>query len=150
MSNDMNSELIAELKSIRSRSIDISSFREWVAVKYKDLQPLMSPGLLMKLKRGNERQVLAAIASLLPSCPNCRDIFEQGSFLTRGEYAACISQVTKAVQNRALTQIGRPTWFHPDGKHFGADAYYTCNICDAIWTLVMPEREDNGLWERIV
>lgn len=87
--------------------------------------------------------------SLLPSCSNCRDICKEGIFLTRQEHAACVSNVSQAVSNGTLKPIPRPEWFRPSDKHFGADGYFKCNTCDAVWTLVTPEREDNGLWERI-
>lgn len=149
MNNNLKFELVSELKSFRSGAIDASSFREWIVVNYKDLEPLISPGLLIKLKRGSEPQMRATVASLLPSCPNCRDICEEGSFLTREEYVTCTSKVTEAVRTGSLAPVGRPSWFNPEDKHFGADGYYKCNICEAMWTLVNPEREDNGLWERV-
>lgn len=146
----MNSRFIVELKKFQSRATDLSTFQKWISDNYQGLGAFASPGLLIKLKRGGERKVMEAVMALLPSCSNCRDICEGGPFLTRKEYADCASCVAQATQNGMLTKVGRPAWFQPDGEHFGADGYYKCNICSAVWTLVLPEREDNGLWERIV
>jgi hypothetical protein len=145
----IDSKFIVELKRFRRREIDIFSFRKWMIDNYKNLQPVTPSGLLIKLKRGTELQAMTAIASILSSCQNCRDFCQKGIFLTRTEYAACASKVLEATKTGVLKQVARPAWFYSDDKHFGADAYYTCEICDSLWTLVTPEREDNGLWARI-
>lgn len=149
MKNDINSRFIVEMKRLQSGAADLSAFQTWISNNYQDLRELTSPGLLIKLKRGGEQQTMKAVMALLPSCSNCRGICEGGNFLTRQEHTACASRVAQAAQNGTLKQVPRPDWFQPDDKHFGPDGYYKCNICDAVWTLVLPEREDNGLWERI-
>jgi hypothetical protein len=149
MNENIDSALIAELKRLRSGAIDLPSFQRWLSEDQQKLGQSVSSGILLKLKRGDERQAMKAAETLLPTCVKCRDICKHGGFLTRQEYALCASQVARAVENSTLTAIARPRWFYSDDKHYGADGYFKCNTCDAFWTLVAPEREDNGLWERI-
>lgn len=149
MKSNMKLKFIAELKRFQNRTIDLASFQKWISDNFDDLEGLSSPGLLMRLKRGGEQQAMRAVVSILPSCSACSDICKVGAFIIRQEHSTCLSQIAQAVQKGTLVQIARPDWFKTDDKHFGPDGYYKCNICDAVWTLVLPEREDNGLWERI-
>ena len=100
--------------------------------------------------RVGDAQTMKSVVALSLSCSNCRDICERGAFSTRQEFTACASRVAHAAQNGTLISVPRPDWFRPDNKHFAPDGYYRCNSCDTVWTLVLPGREDNGLWGTIV
>jgi hypothetical protein len=86
---------------------------------------------------------------LLPACIECQNLCQEGTFWSRHEQGKCPAQIVNSVQKGYLRKISRPEWVHSGGTHFGADAYFECTICSAIWTMVEPEREDNGLWERL-
>jgi hypothetical protein len=149
MKNISDPELIVELKNFQSGITDLINFQIWIGTKYDHLRSLIPPGILLKLRRGTEEQVMKAIASLLPPCAVCGEICSEGNFLTRQNYLECMPRIEQSIRNGLLVQIPRPRWFHAGDKHFGADGYFKCTACNAIWTFVMPEREDNGLWERL-
>ena len=149
MNYKSDKELLFELCRFRSEVSDLTVFQNWIASNYIRLQPKVSPGYLLKLRRGDKQQVMKIVTGLVPSCVNCRDICPEGAFLTREAFSQCAASVAQRTRSGALTPIGPPPWFKPDDKHFGADSYFRCATCGAVWTLVLPEREDNGLWERL-
>ena len=65
------------------------------------------------------------------------------------EQLAYSSRVDVALSSGELVRIKRPQWLQHGGTQLGADAYFECKFCGAIWTLVEPERQDNGMWQRI-
>lgn len=148
MSTDTSEQLLIELKRLRDEARNLEKFRSWVFANTESLNLTIPPGYLLKLKRGEMQHVMRVSAALIPSCIDCRDLCEGGVLLTRQQSALCTSTVSKAMQLGFITPSHRPPWFAPRDIHFGADAYFKCRTCGALYTLVAPEGEDNGLWER--
>lgn len=133
----------------RSNPIDLNSFHNWIKASHAELLTHLSPGILLKLTRGDTAKVLITISKILPACSNCADICKEGAFANRSEHVSCASRVDLAILDGYLERIKKPSWVGQDNFQLGADAYYKCSSCGSIWTLVEPERQDNGLWERL-
>lgn len=148
MNTDISEQLLIELKKLRDDTGELEKFRNWMRANAESLNLTISPGCLLRLKRGEMQHVMRVSAALIPSCIYCRDLCDKGVFLTRQQNALCTSTVSKAMQSGYVTPTRCPPWFAPPDIHFGADAYFKCRTCGALYTLVAPEGEDNGLWER--
>lgn len=149
MAQISDSEFIDKLREFQRGSVDLLSFQQWIELHYDQLTPLVAPGALLKLRRGDKQKALKAVGQLLPSCPDCAQLCEGRVFSSREEHGVCAARVEDSLRAGTLKRIQRPDWFHPSELHFGADGYFECTMCGTIWTLVEPEREDNGLWERL-
>lgn len=145
----LDSDLHEEFAKFRQGNIDHGIFQQWVENNYDRLARHISVGNLLKLRRGDIRKAMASIATLLPSCGKCGNIYQAGPFTTRQDHATCASKVDLAMKNGELIRIPQPIWSPIDNSQLGADAYFECTGCGSIWTLVEPERQDNGTWERL-
>lgn len=109
----------------------------------------ISAGNFLKLRRGDTQKVMASIAVVLPACVKCGNICPAGPFITRQDHATCATNVDAAVKNGDLCRIPQPNWASIDNSQLGADAYFRCTGCGSVWTLVEPERQENGTSERL-
>lgn len=144
----LSSEMQEELRKFRQGEVDLASFRQWVEVNQDKLSTRTSPGILLKLRRGNTQKVMAAIADILPSCAQCGQIGVLGDFSSRPEHAKVGKAVEAALYAGILKRIPRPLWVGESFLRLGADAYFCCVHCGSIWCLVEPEQHDNGFWRR--
>jgi hypothetical protein len=142
-------QLAERLRALRAEPRELASFQVWVKANRSVLSTEMSPGNLLKLSHGNMAKVMEALVNLLPDCTRCGRICQPGPFASRIEHAECASLVDSAVNDEVLLRVKRPGWVLLDQRQLGADAYFECRNCGALWTLVEPERQDNGLWERL-
>jgi hypothetical protein len=137
------------LLDVRGDAASVEDFRSWFALNQSKYEHDLPAGLMLKLKRGDAEQVMAAIARLLPACDSCQGIFPEGPFNSRQDHSSCSSMVNLAVSNGVFIRKPMPIWIKPDASHRGADAYFSCARCGALWTMVDPEREDRGFWARL-
>lgn len=149
MKSLLDIDLHEEFVNFRQGVIDLGIFQQWVEKNHDRLATHISAGTLLKLRRGDIRKVMASIAMLLPSCVKCGNICQAGPFTTRQDHATCASNVDVAMKNGVLSRIPQPNWSPIDSSQLGADAYFKCTSCGSVWTLVEPERQDNGTWERL-
>lgn len=140
---------VANLRKFRRGDIDLPSFQDWIARQSTNLSLMVPTGVLLKLRRGDKEKAMRAVARLLPACAYCGQMPAVGVFTSREQHSTYASWVTQAVRNGTFKPIPRPDWLHSTQQHFGADGYFQCTNCGSLWTLVEPEREDNGLWERL-
>jgi len=144
---DALSQKIGEL---RASNITVDDFHQWVVASSATLSKVVSQGVLLKFKRGDMSKIMAASKVVLPPCSKCSSLFKEGEFSDRAEHASCARIVDQAMATGLLNRVGRPNWFKPNSNQLGADAYFECSSCGALWTLVEPERQYHGLWERVV
>jgi hypothetical protein len=149
MAHLLDPEIIGKLKEFQKGELDLQSFQKWISVHSDQLRLFLAPDVLLCLKRGDKQKAMKAVVMVLPACSACAHIGDIGVFSSRQEHSACIARVKESVLRGVLKGIPRPKWFHASGHNLGADGYFECENCSAIWTLVEPEREDNGLWERL-
>jgi hypothetical protein len=149
MKSLLDSDFQEEFVKFRQGAISLGVFQQWVERNYERLATQVSAGILLKLRRGNAQKVMASIAVLVPDCAKCGHICPRGPFTTRQEHAGCASKVEIAVKNGDLSRIPPPNWRPIDNSQLGADAYFECTACGSVWTLVEPERQDNGMWDRL-
>lgn len=138
-----------KLLDFRGGLVDLGSLHKWADENQEKLRTHMSPGLLLKLRKGNATQVMGIVASIVPACQVCSGINPVGVFSSRQDHARCAQHVDAAMTSGALKRIRIPSWFQAAHSQLGADAYFECTCCGSIWTLVEPERQDHGLWERL-
>jgi hypothetical protein len=134
---------------LRSNLIDEGEFKDWVSSVSKDLSTEVSRGAMLKLKRGGKSEILEVSTLLFSACDQCLNLFPQGEFASRLEHSDCVKKVDAAISQGLLTRVDQPDWFKPSTNQIGSDAYYRCTSCGALWSLVEPERQYHGLWERI-
>ncbi|UTM58454.1 hypothetical protein L4174_006340 [Photobacterium sp. CCB-ST2H9] len=138
-----------KIKSLRAGLISVEEFQTWINSASADELKLVPQGILLRLKRGGMDKVMLASVNILPDCVNCHGIYRQGVFESRNEHASCSKYVDQAVQGNVLVSIQKPKWYKPKAGQLGPESYYSCTSCGSIWNLVEPERQCNGLWERI-
>jgi hypothetical protein len=149
MAHSLDPRIIEKLRDFQKGQVDLQSFQQWISVHSDQLRLGLAPGVLLNLKRGDKQKAMKAAAMALPACSDCGHLCDSGVFSSRQEHSACAAQVKESVRKGTLKGIPRPNWFRASPHNLGADGYFECGNCSAIWTLVEPEREDNGLWERI-
>jgi hypothetical protein len=149
MKSLLDSDLHDEFVNFRQGVIGLDIFQQWVEKNHDRLATHISAGNLLKLRRGDIHKVMASIAKVLPSCIKCGNICQAGPFTTRHDHATCASNVEMALKNGEISRIPLPSWAPIDNSQLGADAYFKCMGCGSVWTLVEPERQDNGTWERL-
>lgn len=145
----LSSLLECKLREIREDPNKFGPFQVWMQSNEDALAGLISQGDLLRLKRGDLPRVMNALTRLLPSCSACGKLWPRGAFSSRADHQACAQRVDMALADGVLRRTDRPAWVLSDVSQFGSDAYYGCVNCGAHWILVEPEREDNGLWDRI-
>jgi hypothetical protein len=145
LDNDIHEELV----NFRQGAINLGVFQHWVEKNHDRLAAQIPAGILLKLRRGDVRKIMASIAKLIPTCARCGQICQVGPFTTRQAHAKCASNVDAAVKNAVLSRIAQPNWVPIGNSQFGAAGYFKCTGCGSVWTLVEPERQDNGTWERL-
>lgn len=144
----LSDEMQEELRKFRQGEVDLASFQQWVEANQEKLSARMSPGILLKLRRGSTQKVMAAIADTLPSCAQCGQIGVPRDFSSRSEHTKVAKEVDVALYSGTLKRIPRPLWVGEGFLRLGADAYFRCVHCGSIWVLVEPEQHDNGFWRR--
>lgn len=147
--NNLSNDFEAALREVRSNPGMKDEFQKWVRAHNESLSNHLSQGVYLRLARGDIEKVMSSVAALLPGCSHCERICSQGAFDSRSEQHECERRVDAALQGGDLRRVKRPVWFNPHHSQLGSDGYFECVTCGSVWTLVEPERQDNGLWERI-
>lgn len=142
--------LSQKIYELRASNIAVDDFHQWVIDSSETLSKGVPKGILLKLKRGDMSQILDASKTVIPACLSCSSLFKEGEFSDRAEHLSCANIVAQAITTGLLNRVARPIWFKPNSNQLGADAYFECSSCCALWTLVEPERQYCGLWERVV
>lgn len=146
--NELES-LFENLRELRRENINVEEFHQWMKTLNEESTRTVPKGILLKLKHGDMNKILSASKAILPSCLKCSAICKEHAFYDRSEHAACASAIDQALQAGILRRLAKPKWYVPSNTQPGADAYFACSFCGSIWNLVEPERQYNGLWERI-
>lgn len=145
----LDNDIYEKFVNFRRGMINLGVFQRWVEENRERLAEQIAAGILLKLRRGDLQKAMASLATLIPTCVKCRSICQAGPFMTRQDHAKCALNVDIVVKNGHLSQIPRPNWTPIDNSQLGADAYFICTGCGSVWTLVEPERQDNGTWQRL-
>lgn len=145
----ISKDLIDRLRAFRNAPLKQKDLRVWVRQERAQLDQQFAPGLVLKLCSRDLQSIMSSIAILVPACSKCAKTGEQKIFGSRIEQLAYSNRVDLALESGELVRIKRPQWFQHCSTQLGADAYFECKFCGAIWTLVEPERQDNGMWQRI-
>lgn len=141
--------LSSALAALRTDPSCEPSVRGAVASLADALDKQLSPGVRLKLRRGSLQDLMAIATKILPGCAHCSSLYPETTFSSRAEQARCAQVVDAALSRGILKRIARPAWMVPDTTQLGADAYFICATCGAIWTLVEPEQHCHGLWFRM-
>lgn len=150
MSNYMlDGSSVQKLQAFRSGNMRLLDFQTWAANSVDLTNSQIPSGILLKLKRGDVPKVMAAIVSLIPACKACSQLPKPKEFTNRAEHADCALRVDACIAVGVLQRIKCPDWVSLQESHVGAYACYMCATCESMWLLVEPERQDNGLWERL-
>ena len=140
----------AHLLDFRKDPVSLHGLKAWLDQNQSEPDGILSPGILLKLRSTNIQKIMSAIAVLLPACtPHCDQVGVPTVFASRQEHSSYAKTVDGAISNGILKRVKSPNWLLPDNSQMGADAYFECGVGGAIWSLVEPERQDNGKWERI-
>jgi hypothetical protein len=142
-------KLSEKLIALREGGLSVSSFHDWLNNSDNQSIHLIAKGMLLKLKRGDMNKIMSVAAVIVPCCEKCNVIYRLGEFKSRKEYSICESSVEKALSSHILSPSIKPIWYEPSKGQLGADSYYKCTKCGAVWNLVLPERHCNGLWDRV-
>lgn len=146
---DYFNALADKIKSLRNSSISIDLFRDWVSDSGNEIEKYFSRGQLLKLRHADLAVVLDLSKKVLPACKRCSSIFNEGVFIDKVTHVVCVDSVIGAVGLGILEKIDRPSWYKIAEPHVGAAAYYKCNSCGSLWSIVEPERQYRGGWQRI-
>lgn len=150
MDSKTPNDFLKKILEFRLENIDLHFFQEWANLNSKILSDMkISDGLSLRLRRGDKQTVMKSIASILPPCKQCNALPPSIFFYNRQDQENVFLKINSFLKNGILNNISKPDWYHPDSKPFGADTYYICATCNSMWTLVQPEHEDNGCWQRI-
>jgi hypothetical protein len=142
-------KFLCQLLAFRRNPVSPRGLIAWLDRNQSELAGILSPGILLKLRSNNIQKIMSAIAVLLPACTHCDQVGAPTIFASRQEHSSYAKRVDGAISNGILKRVKSPNWLLPDNSQMGADAYFECAVCGAIWSLVEPERQDNGKWERI-
>ena len=142
-------KFLCHLLDFRKAPVSLHGLKAWLDQNQSELAEILSPGILLKLRSNKIHKIMSAIAVLLPACTHCNQVGAPTIFASRQEHSSYAYRVDDAISNAILTRVKPPYWLLPDNSQMGADAYFECTVCGAIWSLVEPERQDNGKWERI-
>lgn len=145
----LEKDIADRLRAFRKEPINQDAFRDWVRKNHSRLAPQCAPGLILKLRSRDVQTIMSSIANLIPACSQCVQVGEQKIFESRAEQLSYARRVDATLNGGPLKRIKRPNWFQHDGAQLGPDGYFECTSCGAFWTLVEPERQYNGLWQRI-
>ena len=145
----LEAELEKHLRAFRAEPGSPCELKAWLDQNQPELATILSPGILLKLRSPNVGKIMGAIALLLPGCTHCGQVGAPTTFASRQEHSSYAKRVDDAISNNILKRVKAPQWLLPDNSQMGADGYFKCSVCGAIWSLVEPERQDNGKWERI-
>lgn len=142
-------ELIEKLRRFRDDPTELGSLQYWLKININEIERLISPGVALKLCSRDIQKVMSAIVSIVPPCSICGSIARPRAFTLRQEHRFVALHVEQAILGGFLSRIKSPAWLNNDDLEHAADAYFNCGSCGAIWTLVEPEREYTGQWQRL-
>lgn len=145
----MDRDIENEFRRFRAGDVALAQLRLWLDNERTRVESQIPRGQLLKLKRGSDAQVIAAVARLIPACPHCLGVGEPKQFVSRTEYEQYSRRRDAAVANGGLQEISPPHFPTEDEGAAGAAMYYRCLQCESFWCFVEPERADNGAWKRI-
>lgn len=145
---DTKDELIHKLKQLRVADISTNDFRKWFIGK-NDIEKIISRGFYLKLKKNDFKTMMHVLCLLSPSCNKCGNLYKIMVFENRKQQLKCLESIEIAEKQKTLIWIDKPYWYIPKDNQLGAEAFYKCNHCGAIWNLVEPEKQYNGLWNRV-
>ncbi|WP_444929943.1 hypothetical protein ACJJIF_19520 [Microbulbifer sp. SSSA002] len=145
----ISEELIDKLKQLRSESLSIDDFRSYVKKASDQHSRSLSPGALIKLKRGDATTVLGLGKTIVAPCAQCKSLPSERVFSGLSDHENCTRQVRDAIQKNILERVSKPSWYQPEPGQLGSEGYYKCASCGSLWCLVESERNYPGLWERI-
>lgn len=149
MEKTLDPQILEKMMRFRNGELELTAFQNFITMNIAQLKPVVPPGVMLKLRRGDKQTVIKAVAIVFPNCSLCEALCDVGHFTSRQAQSSCEARVYDSFQRGDIQRVSRPEWFNPTQAHFGADGYFSCTRCGSIWNMVEPEREDNGLWGRI-
>lgn len=127
----------------------LSDFHAWVRANQSLIATDFSAGELLKLKRGSVQDVLRTMIRYRQPCLNCVNFPAAKNFESRMDFEISMKEIEKFVSIGIYRRIGRPLWFSSSGGYIGAEGFFKCTVCPAIWQISIPEKEENGSISRI-
>jgi len=79
----LNNDIYEKFANFRQGIVGLGGFQQWVEENHERLAAQIAAGILLKLRRGDTRKVMASIATLVPTCVKCGSICQAGPFTTR-------------------------------------------------------------------
>ena len=122
---------------------------QWLDSEQTRVSAQISRGAILKLRHGTDYAAMTALAEILPVCTVCGAMCRERTFTSWSDYQQCVTRVDAAEAAGEIVRMKPLAWTYNVGSEAGADAYYRCSTCGAIWGLVRPEREENGSWRRL-
>lgn len=146
---EMDDDIASMLASYRSGQASREQFVKWLDEQKARIAAQLPRGSMLKIRHGSDYAAATALASLLPACSTCNSVCDDRTFSSWDEYEDCERRVNRAEAARAIGRIKPPIWAISIPEGGGADAYYRCSSCGAIWGLVRPEKQERGSWHRL-
>ena len=91
--------------------------------------------------------VRALVLECLAACQNCTQVYQAGEFRDYQDFEQCDDRLRSA--SGVFTPVPAPAWYTAPAHILGGEVLYQCQQCEAIWSLILPERAQRGSWCRI-
>lgn len=124
-------------------------FHSWIKKNNLLFQNEISAGELLRLKNGPMQEVLRIAIKFRLSCQYCKLFPTQKYFLCRSDFNSVMTCLEMLASQSVLARIKPPLWYSSNGNYTGAEGFFECKVCGAIWQVTIPEKEDNGSINRI-
>lgn len=145
----MGGNMSGMLADYRDGVVSREQLLQWLNANQPTVLAQISRGALLKLQHGNDYVAMTTLAKILPACAICSGVCTEQTFTSWSDYQQCVTRVDAAEVAAKVVRIKPPAWTYNAGSEVGADAYYRCSTCGAIWGLVRPEKQENGSWRRL-
>lgn len=146
---DMEHDVLKMLAAYRDGQMSREDLIRWFDTQKATLSTQLPRSSFLQLRYASAYVAATALAKVLPACTNCSAICPQHIFSSWQEYKQCEGRVDHAEAVGTLLRMSPPAWAVDIPKGGGADGYYRCSKCGAVWGIVRPERQENGSWRRL-
>lgn len=134
------------LRRCRDGHATVAALRAWLDTPAAAGTALPGRTAYLRLRHGDPQP---AFLEMLAPCAWCAGSLEAGEFAVYDAFAAFHVRLEQVQAQGRMRRIPAPAWYRLPDEVLGGQAFFRCQGCNAIWSLILPERAQRGRWFRV-
>jgi hypothetical protein len=149
MGEDKQATLLDLIDQLYDNVDSLSDFHNWEKFHQAALVANFTQGEILRFRHDSAQEIFRQAIKIREACQYCGSLPTENNFSSRKYFLLTAKYLDNLIRWGIFIRATAPSWFISAGEYVGAEDYLQCVACGGLWHLTLPEKENNGSFNRI-